>query len=45
MTAAVKPVSVVVPIKGAKRLTLAVDAARRGGVQDFVDWADAKLFR
>ena len=45
MTSAVDPKPIAVPLKGAKRLELIVDYAKRGDVQDYADWADARLIR
>jgi hypothetical protein len=40
-----KPVAVNVDLAGAKRLSLLVDFADRGDVQDHVNWLDARLVR
>lgn len=39
------PKKISVPLAGAKRLTLVADFARRGDVQDFANWCDARLVR
>lgn len=45
MTSAAEPKPISVPLKGAKRIELIVDYAKRGDVQDYADWADARLIR
>jgi hypothetical protein len=39
------PVAVRADVTGARELTLVVDFGKRGGVQDRVDWADARLVK
>jgi hypothetical protein len=45
MPANAEPKTVALPLKGVKELTLTVDYAKRGDVEDFADWADARLVR
>jgi hypothetical protein len=40
-----QPKSVSVPVRGASTLTLIVDFEKRGDVEDFADWCDARLVR
>jgi hypothetical protein len=45
LTGVSKPLSVRVPVAGARELTLIVLFGRHGDVQDHVDWADARLIK
>ncbi|QDU60033.1 NPCBM/NEW2 domain protein [Planctomycetes bacterium Pan216] len=45
MTVRSEPAAINVDIAGGKRLTLVVDYASRGDVQDYADWADARMVR
>jgi hypothetical protein len=40
-----KPLPISLDISGAKQLTLVVNFGKRGSVQNYVDWADARLIR
>lgn len=40
-----KPQKLRLPLGNAKEISLVVDYAKRGDVQDFADWADARLLR
>jgi len=39
------PRTLSVPLAGARKITLAVDFGKRGDVQDFADWGDARLVK
>jgi len=45
MTTATEPKLVDLPLGGAKKLSLEVDYARRGDIDDLADWCDARLIR
>ena len=45
LTGRMPPEPVTVPTSGVKRLTLLVDFADSGDVQDHADWADARIVR
>jgi hypothetical protein len=40
-----QPKALSVPLAGAKTITLAVEFGKRGDVQDFADWGDARLVK